>query len=450
MTRRLELSRRTVLRGIGCAVALPWLEAMAPRAWAAAAGDGPRRTAFVFFPNGVNRAAWTPAADGPLEVLPPTLEPLATHRSRLTVLGGLAHVNAEPQGDGPGDHARSAACYLTGSHPLKTAGSDITAGVSIDQAIAAKLAGRTRFDSLEIGLEPGMTAGQCDSGYACAYSANISWRSPHTPMAKEHDPRALFERLFASGPEGETEAARAGRLAARRSILDGASEEARRLHQSLGGNDRRKLDEYLDGVRSVERRIEMAERSAIDPARAGLPPKPAGVPGVWHEHARLMADLLVLAFRLDLTRVATFMLANEGSNRPYPAIEVREGHHEVSHHDRNEAKLAKFAAINRHHAEQFGYLLTRLAEANDEAGRPLLDSTMVVYGGAIGDGNAHDHRNLPIVLAGGGADEPLAAAHGRHLRLPGDTPLCDLFVSLALRAGAPLDRFGDSRGAIRL
>lgn len=448
------LRRRTVLRGLGCAIALPWLEAMgsAGRALGAVAGgDGSvRRTVFVFFPNGVNRREWVPATPGPLVELPSSLAPLERFRSRMGVLGGLAHSNAEAHGDGPGDHARSAACFLTGAHPRKTAGADITAGVSIDQVLATRLAGRTRLDSLEIGLEPGMTAGNCDSGYSCAYSANISWRSPHTPMAKEHDPRVLFERLFAVGPEGESASARAVRLSSRRSILDGVRDEAARLRSALGGNDRRKLDEYLDGVRAIERRIELAEATAGDVERTDLPPRPAGIPGEWHEHARLMNDLVAIALALDLTRVVTYMLANEGSNRPYPAIDVRDGHHDVSHHDRNDDKLAKFAAINRHHSEQFAHLLARLESERDQEGRSVLDSTVVVYGGAIGDGNAHDHRNLPVIVAGGAADEPLARAHGSYRRFDGDRPMCDLYLSIAQRMGVPLDRFGDSRQTLAL
>lgn len=444
------LSRRTVLRGVGCAIALPWMEAMARGVATLAAPGSPKRTAFVFFPNGVNRSMWFPSEAGALGELPSSLTPLAPYKDRLSVFSGFAHVNAEPQGDGPGDHARSAACFLTGAHPKKTAGGDIDNGVSIDQAIAQRLGGRTRFDSLELGLEPGMTAGQCDSGYSCAYSANISWRTPHTPMAKEHDPRVLFERLFAVGPDGESAAARAKRLASRKSILDGAQEEANRLRGELGGSDRRKLEEYLDGVRAIERRIELAERSERDPATLELPSKPAGVPATWHEHARLMADLMVLAFRMDSTRVISLMLANEGSNRPYPSIGVRDGHHDVSHHGSSEDKLAKFAAINRHHAEQCAYLLGRLAESRDESGVPLLDSTMVVYGGAIGDGDRHDHRDLPVIVAGGTKDDALAKAHGSYRALRRDTPLCDLYLSLADRMGTPLDRFGDSAGLLRL
>lgn len=453
----LGLSRRTALRGLGCMIALPWLEAMTRSAQAAgaiAAGPlaSPKRTAFVFFPNGVHRPAWFPSAAGALPdaaaAWPSSLAPLAAHRSRLTVLSGLAHVNAEAQGDGPGDHARSAACFLTGAHPKKTSGSDITNGVSIDQVIAKQLAGATRFDSLELGLEPGMTAGNCDSGYSCAYSANISWRTPHTPMAKEHDPRVLFERLFAVGPAGESGRARARRLASRASILDGAREQASALRDALGGNDRRKLDEYLDGVRSVERRIELAERQKEGAPIESAMPKPAGIPERWEEHAKLMADLMVLAFRTDATRVASLMLGNEGSNRPYPDIGVRAGHHDVSHHARDEAKIADYRKINTLHSAQFAYLLGRLAEERDETGASLLDSTLLVYGGAIGDGDRHDHRDLPIVVAGGGKDESLAAGHGRFVELEEDRPLCDLFLSIAARMNVRLDRFGDSRGAL--
>lgn len=449
MSRLPPLSRRAAIRGIGCAIALPWMEAMtrSARAAAIAPSSTVKRTVFVFFPNGVHRPAWFPAV-GALNTLPSSLEPLAAHRSRLTVISGLAHVNAEAQGDGPGDHARSAACFLTGAHPKKTSGADITNGVSIDQVIAQRIAGRTRFDSLEIGLEPGMTAGNCDSGYSCAYSANISWRTPHTPMAKEHDPRVLFERLFAVGPAGESAAARARRLHARTSILDGAREQASALREALGGADRRKLDEYLDGVRSIERRIELAERSEEHQASGAMPKRPEGVPKEWSEHARLMADLLVIALRTDATRVASFMFANEGSNRPYPSIDVRAGHHDVSHHGKDEDKLASYAKINRHHTEQFAYLLDRLAAEKDESGAALLDSTLLLYGGAIGDGDRHDHRDLPIIVAGGTKDDALAAAHGTHRELSQDAPLCDLFLSLAKRMDVPLDRFGDSRGPL--
>ena len=443
----MPLSRRTMLRGLGAALALPWLEAMTPRSLAAFASEptSPRRLAFVFLPNGVNRAAWFPEQVGPLDSMPSALESLAPLRDRLTVYSNFAHANAYALGDGPGDHARSAACFLTGVHPKKTMGSDISVGMSIDQVIARANAGRTRFDSLELGLEPGMYAGGCDSGYSCAYSANISWRSPHTPVAKEHRPRELFERLFALGPAGEQAKAREARLSLRRSVLDGVRDDATALRDRLGAADRRKLEEYLDSVRAVERQVEAAERGPVAASDLGVE-VPDGVPESWSEHARVMSDLLTMAFRLDLTRVATLMLANEGSNRPYPSIGVTRGHHDSSHHDNDEEKLADFAAINRLHAEAVAGFLARLAEERDAEGAALLDSTMVVFAGAIGDGNRHDHRNLPVILAGGGKDDPLTAGHGRHVALEGDVPLCDLFVSLAERSGVALDRFGDSRG----
>lgn len=441
------IPRRTMLRGLGAALALPWLEAMTPRSLGAigAAGDAPRRLAFVFLPNGVNRAAWFPERTGSLDRMPEALAPLESMKDRLTVFSNFAHANANALGDGPGDHARSAACFLTGAHPRKTMGSDISAGVSIDQVIARANRGRTRFDSLELGLERGMYAGGCDSGYSCAYSANISWASPHTPVAKEHRPRELFERLFTTGPAGEDAAARASRLARRKSILDAVGADAAALRDRLGANDRRKLEEYLEAVRSVERRVEAGERGTQTPEELGVE-VPEGVPAEWSEHARVMFDLLAMSFRLDLTRVASLMLANEGSNRPYPTIGVTRGHHDSSHHDDDPEKLADFAAINRLHASAVAGFLETLANERDASGQALLDSTMVVFGGAIGDGDRHDHRNLPVLLAGGGEDEALAAGHGRHIALEGDVPLCDLFVSLADRSGASIDRFGDSRG----
>lgn len=441
------IPRRTMLRGVGAALALPWLEAMTPRSLAAVAREAsasPQRLAFVFLPNGVNRAAWFPDRAGSLDALPQALEPFEAMKHRLTVFSNFAHANANALGDGPGDHARSAACFLTGAHPRKTMGSDISAGVSIDQIIARGIGGTTRFDSLELGLERGMYAGGCDSGYSCAYSANISWRSPHTPTAKEHRPRELFERLFATGPAGEGEAARAKRLARRASILDAVGEDAAGLRERLGTADRRKLEEYLDAVRSVERRVEDGERPR-DPEALGVE-VPADVPAEWSDHAKVMFDLLAMAYRLDLTRVSTFMLANEGSNRPYPSIGVTRGHHDSSHHDDEADKLADFAAINRLHASAVAGFIETLDRERDETGASLLDSTMVVFGGAIGDGDRHDHRNLPVIVAGGGGDDALAAGHGRHIALEGDVPLCDLFVSLADRSGVPLDRFGDSRG----
>ncbi|MDG2022792.1 MAG: DUF1552 domain-containing protein [Phycisphaerales bacterium] len=450
------LHRRTVLRGIGTAIALPWLEAMSPgtitrSARAAARGTGPTRLAFLFVPNGVHAPEWLPSPETPgassMPVdLPPLLRPLDRVREHITLHSGLSHRNATALGDGPGDHARSAACFLTGSHPRKTAGSDIVNGVSIDQAIASGIRGRTRFDSLELGCDPTLTAGNCDSGYSCAYSANIAWRSPRTPVAKETNPRAVFERLFMAGPMGESKEARARRLGRRQSILDAVRSDAVRLSRNLGGRDRAKLEEYLDGARELERRIEQVERSEQDSSGWGIEHLPDGVPGDYEEHLSLMGDLMTLAFRLDLTRVCTFMWANEGSNRTFPMVDVRQGHHHLSHHAGDEAKIDAIRRINLWQNERFADLVSGLAAVEGEDGGSLLDDTLVLYGGAISDGNRHNHHDLPIVVAGGGG----AARPGRLISHAPRTPLCNLYQSMASAAGTPMGSFGDSNGSAML
>jgi hypothetical protein len=440
------IQRRAVLRGAGAALALPFLHSLLPLRAASAsasASAAPARMLFAFIPNGVETDAWRATAEGQLS---PVLQSLQPHRGNFTVMSGLSHRNAEALGDGPGDHARSGACFLTGAHPRKTAGGDIEAGISVDQVAAAHLRGATRLDSLELGGEPGMTAGNCDSGYSCAYSANISWRGPRSPNGKEHDPRRVFERLFRDGPEGESAQLRARRIALRKSILDAMREPLEALHGRASAHDRQKLDEYLEGVRALERRIEFAERATSEPeATVGLRP-PTGIPKDYSEHLRLLADLAVLALQTDQTRVVTFMLANEGSNRPYPMVGVKEGHHDVSHHGGDADKRQKFAAINRFHAEQFAYLLQRLRDASD-GGRPLLEHTMVVYGGAIADGNKHNHDNLPLIFAGGQA---LGVQHAPTKVHANGTPLCNLYLSMLNKMGAPASRFGDSTAPLPL
>ncbi|MCH2133859.1 MAG: DUF1552 domain-containing protein [Phycisphaerales bacterium] len=444
------IDRRMVLRGLGTAVALPWLEAMTPvgamgRALAGSTpGAPPLRSAFLFIPNGVHAPDWSPTGTGADYELSPLLKPLARHRSDLSVLSGLGHHNAKALGDGPGDHARSSACFLTGAHPVKTDGADIRAGISIDQVMAQQYDGVTRFASLELGCEPGLQSGSCDSGYSCAYSANISWRTPGSPMAKEINPRLLFERLFQVGPAGESAVQRAERLARRRSILDYVSGDARRLHRQLGLRDREKMDEYLEGVRSIERRLEQVERVDRDPAAiAGVDP-PAGIPGDYREHLRLMHELMVLSFRLDLTRVCTMMWANEGTNRSFPFLEIPEGHHHLSHHKGDVAMIEKIRRINQFQSEMLAELLDLMAETPEGEGR-LLDNVMLVYGGAISDGNRHDHDDLPIVLAGGGG----GTIHtGHHKRYSQGTPLCNLYLSMLERMGVDAERFGDSTGVL--
>lgn len=434
-----SFSRRTFLRGFGTALTLPWLESLA---WAAP--GPPRRIAFLFIPNGVHIPDWTPRDVGKDYLLPPLLQPLLPYKSDLSVLTGLTHNNARALGDGPGDHARSAACFLTGAHPVKTAGSDIRVGQSIDQVIAGHIGNRTRFASLELGCEPAMQAGNCDSGYSCAYSSNIAWKTPTMPLAKEIHPRLVFERLFEIGSPGETLEARAQRLKARKSILDYVQTDSARLRKKLAKTDRRKLDEYFAGVREIEKRIEKIEKAAADPAKlAGFKP-PVHIPRDYREHLKLMSDLLVLAFKLDLTRVATFMLANEGSNRTFPFLGVPEGHHHLSHHGGDGHKIGQIKKINHFQSEQFAYFLKQM-KATKEGDGTLLDHSLVVYGSAISDGNRHNHDDLPILIAGGGAG---TLKPGRHVRFRRETPLCNLYVSLLERMNVPAKTFGDSTGVL--
>ena len=368
-------------------------------------------------------------------------------KDKITIHAGLAHRNARALGDGPGDHARSAACFLTGAHPRKTSGSDILNGISVDQLAANHMRGKTRFDSLELGCERNATGGNCDSGYSCAYSANISWKSPRTPVAKEISPREVFERMFMQGPIGESLEARASRLSRRKSILDAVRGDVRRLGANIGGRDRMKLEEYLDGVRALERRVEAVERSEQDPTGWGLDDLPRGVPGDFQEHIEIMGDLMMLAFQLDLTRVATFMWANEGSNRTFPMVGVREGHHHLSHHGSNEDKVDSIRKIDRWQAERFGDLVKRFDSMRDAEDRSLLDDTLLVFGSAISDGNRHNHDNLPIILAGGGSG---AARPGRLVTHEKNTPLCNLYLSMLQKSGVEVDSFGDSTGSVQL
>jgi hypothetical protein len=435
----MPLNRRTMLRGLGAAVALPWLEALAPSRAVAAAARPPVRLAFLFVPNGVRVSDWTPATTGSDFLLPPTLEPLAPVREKLLVLSGLTHDKGRANGDGPGDHARGASTFLTGAQPCKTAGADIRVGVSVDQFAAQRIGKATRLPSLELGIDRGGNAGDCDSGYSCAYSNNISWRSPSTPAAKEIDPQAVFERLFGGG---STEAdAGLRRRQARQSVLDFVLDDARRLHARLGAADRRKMDEYCSSLREVELRIDRA--AADHPNPAGMP-RPTGIPREFRDHLRLMCDLLVLAFQTDATRIATFMFARDGSNRSYSFAAVPDGHHDLSHHQGNPEKLAKLGKIDRFHVEQLAYLLQRL-EAIREGEGTLLDHCAILYGSGLGDGNRHNHDNLPVLLAGRAGGTIRA---GRHVRFDGETPMANLFLELLDRVGVGVDRFGDSTGRL--
>ena len=450
---RTRIHRRTVLRGLGLAMALPWLEAMgagrlpgvAP-AFGEETRDGPPvRLAWLFFPNGAHMPDWKPKTEGEAFELPWILDPLAPHRDDLLVLSGLAQDQARAHGDGPGDHARSAAVFLTGAHPVKTDGANIRVGTSVDQIAAQKIGAATRFASLELGIEGGRQNGGCDSGYSCAYSNNISWRSPTTPNAKEINPRFVFERLFLGGKPGETAAERTRRIRRRKSVLDFVGRDAKALHGRLGTSDRAKLEEYLTAVRELERRIEMTERmKAEGGGPAASYPVPTGTPKSRREHMRLMSDLLVLAFQTDTTRVATYMLANGGSGARYHEADVHEPHHGLSHHGKDPKKIAKIRAINRFHMEAFAYLLDRMKQVKEGEGT-LLDHSLVMIGSGIGDGNRHNHDDLPVLLAGRGGG---AVTPGRHVVHPRWTRLNDLYLSMLAAAGAPTAALGDSTGTL--
>lgn len=434
-----HIDRRTVLRGLGVSLALPYLNLMQNGALAASTtAASPTRLAWVFFPNGTNADRWFPKGNVTNWELSPSLEPLAACKNDINVLKGLAQVNAQSLGDGPGDHARSAAAFLTGAHPYKTAGSKIKVGRSADQIAADEYGQSTRLPSIELGTEEGKDAGSCDSGYSCAYSNNISWRSDSLPTGKEIIPRKAFQRLFgSSGSENARD------RSMQSSILDFVNDQRKHVNAIAGAEDRRKLDEYFTSVREVEQRINRFTIPVTLPAGTVEPnEKPADAT----EHIRMMYDLMVLAFRTDTTRIATFMLANEGSNRTFPTIEVPDGHHQLSHHENQQASIDKIAKIDRYYAEQFCYFVQKLKETQDGEGN-LLDNSLIVYGGAISDGNRHDHHNLPILLAGrGGRSIPT----GRLMEFPEYTPLNNLFSTMLQYVGVGEKKFGDGTGLLKL
>ncbi|EEF58341.1 DUF1552 domain-containing protein [Pedosphaera parvula] len=446
MSNRWHIPRRRFLRGLGTVIALPLLESMAPAAKAlgAVSADGralPKRMAFVYVPNGMNMADWTPSAIGSDFDLPATLEPLKPFQKDMLVLSGLAQHNGEALGDGAGDHARASASFLTGCHPKKTGGADIKVGISADQIAAEKVGRGTRLASLELGLDRGQTSGNCDSGYSCAYQYNISWKTESTPMPPEVDPRLVFERLFSNGYQGESEESRVLRSRYQKSILDFVLDDAKQLKRNLGYTDRHKLDEYMVAIRELEQRIEGAEKDV-----AALPDfkRPIGIPKDFEEHSQLMFDLLALAFQTDTTRVATYLVAHDGSNNSYPQIGITEGHHELSHHDHSEEKIRKIAKINRYHMAQFAKFIEKL-KSTPEGDGSLLDNCMIVYGGGIADGNQHAHYDLPILMMGKGGG---TIKTGRHVKVDQYTPLNNLYVSMLDRMGVHAEKIGDSNGKL--
>ena len=443
------LSRRTMLRGFGAALALPLMDAMAAPA-ARSSGTGAARLVFCYVPNGIIMGDWTPDATGPLGDFKRIMKPLEPMRKKISVLSGLTHNTGRALGDGPGDHARAASTFLTGVHPKKSASAAISLGISVDQVAAQAIGHQTRLASLELTLESGRQAGNCDSGYSCAYSNNISWRSATTPNPPEYNPRVIFERMFGNADPSETAASRARRERYNRSILDFVLEDAGSLKGGLGATDGRKLDEYLTAVREVETRIAAAEKLSADAPKLGeLAPgfeKPAGVPVDYAEYSRLMFDLMALALQTDQTRIATLMMAREGSNRPYREIGISDGHHGLTHHRNNAEWIEKIRQINEYHVRQFAYFIQKLDSIQD-GDATLLDRSMIVYGSSIADGNRHTHHDLPIVVAGGGNRQ---IRGGRHLLYPRETQLTNLYLTLLETMGVPsVGALGDSTGPLR-
>ncbi len=431
-------------------MALPAFASLAPRSMAAPAGaalgvtstGAPLRTAFVYFPNGAIPSAWWPKGEGAEFEFNRTLEPLAPLKNRIQVLGGLDHIHATAGPDGAGDHARANGTFLTGVRMKKSA-TDIRAGISIDQVFARELGHLTRFPSLELTCDSVRKSGSCDSGYGCAYQYNLSWSSPTTPMTPEGNPRLVFERLFGAGSPGQRAESLKRRQDEQRSLLDFVLEDARQMKRRLDTTDKAKLDQYLTGVRDIETRIERAERlgAAPDPA-IDTPP---GIPSDHASYVQLMYDMMILAFQTDSTRVASFLLAHDGSNRPFPDIGVSEGHHDLSHHQDRAEWIRKVAEIDRWYSEQFARFLGKLDQVKDVDGNSLLHNSMIVYGGGNADGNRHTHSNLPIILAGSGGG---SLATGRYIK-HGSKPTTNLFLSMGDRLGLTrLERFGDSTGRL--
>lgn len=439
-----SLPRRAFLRGMGATMALPFLDAMTPALAGATTGTkAPLRMAFLYVPNGIIMKDWTPAAEGAGYEFTRTLKPLEAYREKMLVLSGLDHYNGQALGDGPGDHARAGATWLTGVHPKKTQGANIQAGVSVDQVAAKEIGHLTVLPSLELGLEDNRLVGNCDSGYSCAYSNTVSWSSPNMPLPPENNPRAVFERLFGDGDTSDP-AARAKMARQDRSLLDFVREDAARLGMNLGTGDKRKLSEYLDAVREVETRIQNVEKKAMEGGLHTTMDRPGGIPPTFEEHAQLMFDLMTISFQTDMTRVISIMIGREGGNRTYRSIGVPDAHHGLSHHFNDPSKIERLHKIDHHHVEMFAYFMSKMQATKDIDGT-LLDNSMIVYGSSISDGNRHEHLNLPTVLAGGAAGK---VHGGRHIRYKKGTPMTNLFLTMLDNAGVKPEKIGDSTGKI--
>jgi hypothetical protein len=440
---KMTLPRRTFLRGLGATIALPMLDAMVPAMSAAAATASVRRLGFVYTPNGATMSAWTPEGHGPLlDELSPTLSALAPFKDQVLVPTGLSQRQAESWGNGNGEHSRGQSVWLSGVHPKRTEGADVRNATTVDQLAAQVIGKDTRLMSIEMALEQNYLVGNCDNGYSCVYWNTISWRTPTTPLPMEVNPRVVFERMFG---DGGTPDQRLAQVREDRSILDSVKEAVSSLERRLGVGDRTKVAEYLDSMREIERRIQVAERQSGE-SLITLPDRPIGVPETYDEHAKLMFDLAALAFQADITRVFTLLLGREQTNRPYPFIGVPEAHHAISHHQNDPAKLAKGAKVNAYHID----LLARFAatlQATPDGDGTLLDHSMIMQGSGLSNSDQHSHIDLPLVVVGGGGGR---LKGGRHLRFPKDTPMNNLHLALLEKVGVPVEKFGDSTGKINI
>ena len=438
---RKALPRRTFLRGLGATLALPVLDSMTPAL--SAAGNPPTRLAFIYHPVGMIMDRWAPKAVGENFEFTPAMKPLEPFRENLNILTGLAQVQGRALGDGPGDHAREGATWLTGVHP-KRSETNIGCGISADQIAAREFGKQTQLASLEISLEAPGLAGACDQNYSCAYTNTVSWKTETVPLPMETNPRVIFERLFGEGGSSDPAERRAG-LMKQRSILDYVAGSIDRLQTELGPRDRSKLSEYLEAIRDIERRIQKAEQQS---AESKLPEmaRPTGAPDSFEEHAKLMIDLQAIAYQTDMTRVITFMFGRAGSNRPYRSIGISDGHHSLTHHMNDPEKIGKVSQIDAHLVKTFALYLEKMKSTPDGVGGTLLDNMMVCYGSSLGDANIHTHHDLPIAVVAG----TRYFKGNRHLRYAPETPLNNLFVKMMAEAGVPCDRFGDSTGSLAL
>lgn len=441
---RKHLSRRTFLRGMGATIALPLLESMVPAQTplSKTAANPQIRLGLCFIPHGAVMANWTPAEEGPLN-LSRTLLPLEPFKDQVIVLSNLAHKMAGPQGPGDngGDHTRCPAVFLNGVHPKRTDGADIWAGVTIDQIAAARIGQETLLPSLELATEDySGLVGSCDVGFSCAYMNTISWSTPTTPMPMEINPRVVFDRMFG---DGATAAERLERIERQRSILDAVTSQIRHLQGTLGPNDRNRVAEYLDTVREIERRIQLAEKQNTE-SGLDVPASPIGIPDDHQEHSKLMFDLMALSFQADITRISTFMMAREVSYRTFPMLGISEGFHPASHHQNSAAKLEQLTKINAYHVSLVAYLLEKLKATPDGEGN-LLDHSLILYGSAMSNSNIHDHAPLPVFVAGGANGRMKG---GRHIKYPQGTPMANLLLTVLDKAGIPQESVGDSTGVL--